>query len=455
MGLGLHGGALEVAKWLLKQQVILTITDLKTAQQLQTSITQLKKITNFKKIKFTLGKHEEEDFVQQDLIIKNPGVPRESKFLNIAKKNNIPIINEAVMFFGLYPGKIIGVTGTRGKSTTSTLLHHILKTEIKNNVLAGNIATVPMFSVLDKLKKDSLPVLELSSWHLEGLGDYEQSPHLAIVTNVLIDHLNRYKNFQDYLQAKTAIVKNQNKQDFAVLNWDNTASKSFAKFTKAQVYYFSLKNKVTGVYLKNNAFYFSNGKKEELVCKIENWHIFGQANLANAAAAICAAKLLKISNFNIAKALKSFTGVEYRFQFLGTLKNAEVFNDATASTPDATMAALEALKNKKILLIAGGEDKKLEYQKLAKLIKKLEVKILLLTGTGSNKLLTELKKLNYSKQNILDNFDSLQQVYKEAKKYLPDYDVLLFSPAAASFNMFNNEFERARLFEKLVKNDQK
>ncbi|MCB9802600.1 UDP-N-acetylmuramoyl-L-alanine--D-glutamate ligase [Candidatus Nomurabacteria bacterium] len=456
MGLGLQGGALQVALWLLKQGAQITITDLKNSQQLKSSLDQLKKHQDFKKIKFTLGKHLESDFVQQDLIIKNPGVPRESKFLKIAKDNNIPIINEAVMFFGLYPGKIIGVTGTRGKSTTSTLLHQILKTEIKDNVVAGNIATVPMFSILDKISKDSKPVLELSSWHLEDLAEYKRSPYLAIVTNVLIDHLNRYQNFAAYKQAKMAIVKNQKKTDLAILNYDNLTTKSFAKFTKAKVYYFSVKQKVPrGVYLKENSFYFCDHKKETCITAVKDWHIFGEANLSNAAAAICAAYLLKISKQNIAKACRNFKGVEYRFQPLGKLKNVEVFNDATASTPDATIAAISALENKKILLIAGGEDKELVYRDLALLIKKRKVRVVLLAGSASKKLLIELKKIKYPEENLDLNLPSLKTAFQKAKKYLNQADVLLFSPAAASFNMFANEFERAKQFSQLVKNDQK
>lgn len=455
MGLGLQGGALQVAKWLLKRKAVLTITDLKTAEQLKNSLDQLKKLPGFKTIKFRLGEHLADDFVNQDLIVQNPSVPRESKFLQIAKKNKIPLVNEAAMFFGLFAGPIIGVTGTRGKSSTSTLLHHILKTEIKNNVIAGNIATVPMFSVLDKLKTNSYPVLELSSWHLESLGAYHKSPNIAIVTNVLVDHLNRYKNFNAYKQAKSFLVKYQKNTDFAILNYDNIHTRSFAKLTKAKVYYFSLQHKVKGVYLENNNFYFNNGKKIELVTKTEGWKIFGQHNFANAAAAICAAKLLDISNKHIAEASQNFSGLEFRFQSLGKLKHAEVFNDATASTPDATIAALRALGNKNIILIAGGEDKQLDYKALASLINKsANIKLLLLAGSGSKKLLTALEQLNYNLAQNAQNIQSLELAFKKAKSFLQKADVLLFSPAASSFNMFNNEFERARLFEKLVRHDQ-
>ena len=241
MGLGLHGGALAVATWLLKQGANLTITDIKTEEQLKSSLQKLKK---YKNIQLSLGGHRLGDFIEQDLIIQNPGVPKDSVYLSIARQLKIPIVNEAVMFFGLYAGKKVAVTGTRGKSTTATLIHQLLKTEIKNNVLAGNIATTPMFAVLDKIKKDAWPVLELSSWQLENLDEYQQAPEIAVVTNVLVDHLNRYKNFNEYARAKFAITRWQTKNDSVVLNYDNKITKAMDKKTRAKVYWFSLNKKV-------------------------------------------------------------------------------------------------------------------------------------------------------------------------------------------------------------------
>ena len=153
MGLGLHGGAFQVVKWLLQRGASLTITDLKSASFLKPTLVKIKKLPRSGNITYVLGKHRLADFKNQDLIIQNPGVPPQSKYLQQARRLNIPIVNEAVMFFGVYPGKVIGITGTRGKSTITTLLHKILQTKIPSNVAAGNIATTPMFAVVDKLKK--------------------------------------------------------------------------------------------------------------------------------------------------------------------------------------------------------------------------------------------------------------------------------------------------------------
>ena len=453
MGLGLHGGGVAVATWLLRHGAQLTITDIKTAKQLRPSLDKLKKIPGYKTIKFSLGGHDKKDFVGQDLLVQNPGVPRLSPFLELARKNKIPIVNEAVMFFGLFKGPVLGVTGTRGKSTTATLIHHLLKAKIKNNVLAGNIATTPMLAVLDKLAVNSWPVLELSSWHLENLDEYHKSPKIAVVTNVLVDHLNRYKNFAQYRQAKFFITKWQTNKDQVVLNYGNIHTRSFAKKTKARVYYFSLRKRVKGSYCQNNKIYFNDGHKREKIMAISEVKIIGQHNLANVLAAVTVAKLLKVPTASIVKVLRKFSGIPYRLQYEGRYDGKDIYNDSTSTTPDAAQAALEAFAGRQVLLLAGGQDKDLDYSGLALTIKKLAKSVVLLEGTGSQKLLVALKKVKYPKGQIKAHLASLPSAWKIAKQQ-KGIDCVIFSPAAASFNMFAHEFERARAFSRLV-HDQK
>jgi len=451
MGLGLHGGALALVKWLLKQGAVLTVTDIKTKAQLKLT---LDKIKTTKKIKYTLGRHELSDFKDQDLIVQNPGVPADSKYLQYARKNKIPIVNEAVMFFGLFAGDIIGVTGTRGKSTTSSLIHAILKTEIKDNILAGNIATVPMFSILDKVKEDSWPVLELSSWHLDGMAEYRLSPNIAVVTNVLVDHLNRYKNFTAYKRSKLGNVKYQSKDDIAVLNYDNKDTKSFARKTKAKVYYFSLRHKVRGAYQKNNWLYFYDGGTPKRVMSLKNIKLLGEHNKQNILAAVAVAKILGVKNKNIAKAVNKFKGVEYRLEYKGKKNGIQIYNDSTSTTPDASIAAIEAMGDRSIVVIAGGEDKQLDYKDLAKVIKRKVNFLILLAGSGSDKLVRELRQIDFPPYKMLSGIDDLSVAYDLAQKYSSGSNrAILFSPGAASFNMFSNEFDRARQFDKLI-NDQ-
>lgn len=448
MGLGLLGGGQSVVEWFSKYGAQLTVTDLKTAEQLAPTLAKLRKLKNFSKIKFVLGRHELKDFQNQDLIVQNPGVPRNSQFLKEAKKHKIPIVNEAVLFFGLYQDNIIGVTGTRGKSTTATLIHHILKTQIKNNVLAGNISTTPMLSIADRIKAKSWPVLELSSWHLELLDEYAYSPRIGVVTNVMIDHLNRYGSFGAYRQAKLALVKHQNKTDFAVLNFDNRETLRMAKQVKSQVLFFSIKQKVRGAYQQKNNLYFNNGKKSELIAASSILKIKGEHNIANALAAIVVAKIVGISNKNIKKALSTFGGVKYRLEHLGKLQNYDVYNDATATTPDATISALQALTDRPVVLLCGGVDKELNYRALAKQIKKQVSSLVLIPGSGTDKLLKELNKIKFP-QNRLYKFDNFKAACAQVLVLRPKQkSYLLFSPAGASFNLFINEFDRARQFEK-------
>lgn len=455
MGLGLHGGALAVVKWLLKHKAILTITDIKTARQLRPTLEKIKKFPNSLNIKYRLGGHNLVDFKDQDLIVQNPGVATNSPYLLAARKNNIPIVNEAVMFFGLYPGSSIGVTGTRGKSTTASLIHKILKTEIKSNVVTGNIATNPMFEVLGKLKVKSLPVVELSSWHLERMGDYKVSPHIAVVTNVLVDHLDRYGNFYAYKKAKQNIVNFQLEDDKAVLNADNPHSYSFRKHCPGKVYFYSLKKKVKGAYIDKDNICFSKGKGRQVVMPVSDIKLPGQHNLSNVLAAITVAKIVGIKNENIIKAVRNFWGIDYRLEYKASINDLDVYNDSTSTTPDATIVAIDSFKDKNVILIAGGEDKNLDYKNLAKKIKKQVNFLLLLEGSGSQKLIKELKKINFNKKRAVFNIKSLKQAYQLAMTKSVCNNVLLFSPAAASFNMFVNEFDRARQFDSLINADKK
>ena len=318
--------------------------------------------------------------------------------------------------------------------------------------MAGNIAKVPMFSVINKIKKNSYPVIELSSWHLEGLGNYKRSPHIAIITNVLKDHLNRYSSFKEYQKAKLINIKYQNNNDYAILNADNKITLSFIKKTKAKVYLFSLKKKVKGAYLQNNIIYFNNSQ----IINIKDIKLLGKHNLENILAAIVVAKILKVSNKDIKEVLTKFKGLEYRLEYKGQFKNFSIFNDATSTTPEATIVALNSLENKAIILIAGGEDKKLDYSKLALEIKKKVKFLLLLSGTGSEKLVKELNKINYPAYQMIADINNLKQAFKLALKHgRGEESYLLFSPAAASFNMFLNEFARAKEFNKLINEKKK
>jgi UDP-N-acetylmuramoylalanine--D-glutamate ligase len=447
MGLGLHGGGLAVAKFLAKRGAIVTVTDLKTAKQLAKSIKQLRSY----KIKYVLGKHDLADFVNADMVIKNPGVHGRNKFLEAARKHKVKIETDLSLFFQLCPSnKTIGITGTKGKSTTASLVYQIIKAYKKAAILGGNIRISPL-DYLEKVKADTPVVLELSSWQLEGLKDKKISPHYALVANVLRDHLNTYKNMADYAAAKALIFKSQRPEDFIILNKDNDYTKAMAKQVKSKLGWYSLKKLPAhecGSYPENGWLVFKNNSKKEKVIAIKDVRLQGEHNLSNILAAIALTKIFGAPTAIIRKAVKNFKGIEGRLQLIREFQGVKYYNDTTATTPDAVMAALNSF-DQKVALLAGGTDKKLEFKKLAKMIKAKARVLILFEGSATDKLVKELRKINYNENLVF--VESMKEAFKQAKYILQKGDVFLLSPGAASFGLFINEFDRGDQFNEAVK----
>ncbi len=439
MGLGLLGGGVAAAKFFCKQGAKVLVTDLKTRKELKDSVKKLNHV------RFVLGKHRKEDFIDADLIIRNPGVPRESKYLRIAKDNNIPVKTDIDIFFDLCPSTIIGITGTKGKSTVATLIYLFLKKKYSKTFLAGNIGVSPL-ALLNKIDKKSKVILELSSFELE---DLKKSPSIAVITALFPDHLDRYKNFREYVNAKKSIFKYQNKNDILVLNKDDETKKLCSE-AKSKVRFFT-PLEVTDTKKKHKAHGPLTRFKD-----------------SNAAAAVLVAELFKISEKDIKKVLSNFKGVPHRQEFVVEKKGIKYFNDTTATNPNAVIFAIETFRKRfpksKIVLIAGGEDKKLNYRSLARNIKHDVDYVVLLPGTGSNKLKKDLSRFYPVK--------SMKQAVKKASYLAQKGDIVLLSPGAASFtplevrrtkkkhkahkpltgfNLFENEFDRGNQFVKAVK----
>ncbi len=446
MGLGLHGGGLSVTKFLAKQGAKVTVTDLKNKKQLESSINKLK---NFD-IKYVLGRHNLADFRNADMIIKNPGVPRNSRYLKEARKNKIPIETDLSLFFKLCPSEnIIGITGTKGKSTATTLIYKILRNYRKDTVIGGNIRISPL-EFLDKIKKDTPVVLELSSWQLEGLAEHRLSPKYALVTNLLRDHLNTYKGMSDYIQAKKLIFKFQKSDDFLILNHDNEITKKIANEAKSKIYWFTkykLSSKEQGSFIKDDWIIFKDQKKENKIIKVKDIKLPGEHNLANVLAAISLTKVYGVPEAKIKKTVSQFKGIEGRLELIRKYKGIKYYNDTTATAPDAVIAALK-LFDQPVVLLAGGTDKKLQFKELAQAIKNNVKALILFEGSASEKLAKELRKINFDKTIVFA--DSMSEAFKQAKYILEKGDVFILSPGAASFGMFINEFDRGEQFKKEV-----
>lgn len=450
MGLGLHGGGVGTARFFAKSGAKVIVTDLKNSQDLKESVAALKGLP----VKFVLGQHRAEDFSNVDMVIKNPAVPGNAKSLQIARENKIPIETDVGIFFDLCPAPIIGVTGTRGKSTTAALIHESLKLVNKNAVLAGNIR-ISVLDVLPKIKKDSIVVLELSSWQLEGLPAHKKSPRIAVVTNIMKDHLNRYKSMDEYIEAKKNIFRFQGKNDFLILNYDDPIVREFAKTAKAKIYYYGM-NKMSeldsgykiGAWQKQNNIVF--GEQGEEILPISDIKLIGNHNLYNILAAITVGVISGVSVKFIRKAISGFMGLEGRLQLIRKIKGASYINDTASTTPDATIAAINSFSDKNIVLIAGGTDKNLDYKELVDvLVSSKQIKrLILLPGTATDKLVKELNTRNYLFNLV--NVDSMQAAVKHGYDVAEQYDVVMLSPGAASFGLFQNEFDRGRQFNQNV-----
>lgn len=425
MGLGLLGQGLAVTRFLVDRGAKVTVTDLKSKKELLPTLKKLKGLP----LRYVFGGHKKEDFTGADLIIRNPAVPLDSKYLQIARTQGIPIEMEIGLFFQACPAsreKIIGVTGTRGKTTTTLLIGEILKAAGFKVAVGGNITEAAALSLLPKITLQSFVVLELSSWQLEGLESLRLSPHIAVFTNIFPDHLNRYSSMEDYIGAKKPIFKYQSEDDFLVLNFDNKAVFRLGEEAESKVCYFSA---------------------SELPRKIRRQlKLRGRHNLENVAAAMKVGEILGLDKAVVEKTVISFKGVEHRLEFVREVGGIKFYNDTAATIPEATMAALESF-TEPVVLICGGADKNLDFSSLGKAIKSSTVKgVVLLEGSATAKMAAVIDE-----NLVRGRFNVFKKAIKRAEETAGSGDVVLLSPACASFGMFVNEFDRGEQFKEEVR----
>ncbi|MGB2580193.1 MAG: UDP-N-acetylmuramoyl-L-alanine--D-glutamate ligase [Minisyncoccia bacterium] len=430
LGLGLLGRGVNVAKFLADLGAELTITDLKTAEILAPSLKQLAK---YKNIRYVLGEHKLEDFKNCDMVIKSAGVPLDSPYIAEAKKNKIPVEMDASLFAKFTPATIVGVTGTRGKSTVTHLLEHILTSAYPKHVfVGGNVRGMATLPLLKKTKIGDIVILELDSWQLQGFGDAKLSPHVSVFTNFLNDHLNYYKgDMQKYFEDKANIFKYQNDDEVLVLG-EQAVKEIKARFKG------TIKSDVL-VAMKS------------IVPKAWKIKIPGEHNRANIACAILVCQELDVPAKAIKDGVESFLGVPGRLELVRNVRGVKYVNDTTATTPDGNRAALEALSDKKkknIVLIAGGADKNLDYSDMAKLVHKTVKGLVLIEGAATEKLLSLIPKRTSYPVYIVGN---MRNAVEASRDFAQKGDTVLLSPGAASFGVFKNEFDRGDQFIKLVK----
>ena len=453
MGLGLNQGGLGITLFLAKAGAQLVVTDLKTKEELMPS---LEKLVQYCNIKYVLGRHLEENFINIDMVIQNPAVPHNSRYLKIARKHKIPIKTDLEFFFQLCPSQnIIAVAGTKGKSTVSQLIYQIFKKAQKDTVLAGNIG-ISALDILEKINSQTWVILEISTWQMEGIKGYKFKPLTAVLTNILPDHLDRYSSFKKYVQAEKLVFKYQNSNDNLIVNFDNHETLQVKKEAKSKIYWFSCQENVEpGCYLEKDKVVFQCKNQKKSIFNISNIFLPGSHNLENILAASVAGIIHKIPERIISEVMQNFSGVPYRLEFIREFMEIKFYNDTCATTPEATIAALESFFKRSIILILGGKDKKLKYDNLGEIIGKNKniKKIILLQNPAydaSIKILSSLTK-HVSLEKIIIVSCLLDGVKAALQEALPN-DIVLLSPAAASFGMFKNEFDRGDEFNKIVKN---
>lgn len=451
VGLGILGGGEALAKFLISQKTKLTITDLKNKNELRHVLQKFKD----QKIKFILGKHRESDFKNNDIIIFNPAVSIFSPWVKVAKKYKKSIENDLTLFLKFLAiekpeSDYIAITGTRGKTTVATWINYFLE----KSVLGGNMPSCGFFKIIKK--KTRLFILEISSFQLEFMRSSLKPPKIAVINNLYIDHLNRYRTFKNYIKEKSKIFLNQIKRDSLVLNADNKYSKDFLKYKpKSRIYYFSLKSlpkNKNGLFLDNSNIYFQENGRKKFICSIQNLANHQKSNLL---ASLLASYLYQHNWKQLVRRIKNLPPIPFRQESIFENKNFQIVNDTAATSPEGAMAALDRFKKDKnnLILIIGGTDKMLEFKELADKIKKYIKRnnLFLLNGSATQKLISELKKIKYFKKEYeLNLFENLTDILLNIKKNTKN-GIVLFSPASASFEKFKNEFDRGKKFNHLTK----
>lgn len=419
MGLGLLGRGIGDTEFLARYGANLTVTDKKSKDDLHASLAAL----SSHNINFVLGEHRLDDFENQDFILKAAGVPYDSEFVLHAQNKKVPVYMSAALISKIIMEQlplvtIIGITGTRGKSTTTNLIAHILKENGLHVHMGGNVRGVANLPILEEIEDGDYLVLELDSWQLQGFGDLKISPHIAVFTSFLDDHMNYYKNDKElYFKDKANIYRNQNEYDVLIAS--------------AQA----------GEEIKRR-----DHKQEIIIPDAEDLEIalIGDHNKTAAMLAYEVGTQCGLDDEGIRSALKSFKAVEGRLEDKGIYQGVRVFNDNNGTTGDATIAALNAIKerfNTKPILIMGGSDKGLPLNELEKVISSTTKEVVYLKGTGTDRL-TLPKKYEFEELK-----DCLNQAFSLAK----EGDVILYSPAFASFSQyFNNEYEKNDEFVRVL-----
>ena len=442
LGLGVEG--LATYKFLRKlfPKKIIGLADKLQLHQLNTKLGKL--IKQDKYVKLHLGSKYLKNISSYNIIIKSPGIPYNQEISKISKQ--VEITSQTKIFFNNCTANIIGITGTKGKGTTTSLIYHIFKIAKKSVFLAGNIGT-PMLPLLSKLKKDDLVILELSSHQLQNLN---QSPNTAVYLNFFTEHLDHFSNTKEYARSKSNITKYQSSKNWLVYNVDDPEVQKIAAQSKAKKISYSLKGTETDIYIKNNYIYYQTSP----ITPITKIPLIGRFNLANVMAAVGISKIYDIDDKTICSAIKIFKNLPHRLELVGNFNGISFYNDSQGTHPRAVIAALKSMPKVSTLICGGYDRGGVSYKQLGKaLAKKKNVQTLIFFPTTGQLIWKAVKKNLSNSPNPPKHFfvDNMKDAVKLAYQHTPKNKICLLSPASASFGIFKNYTDRGNQYKKLVR----
>ena len=440
VGLGKSGVA--SALFLKEHGARVTVSDTKSGDDLRNEIPTLLDHG----ITVETGGHGERTFRGQDLIVVSPGVPVDAPPLVQARALGEVVIGEIELAARFLPGPIVAITGSNGKTTTTTLTGEILAAAGLPTLVGGNIGT-PAISLAERAKPESVVVLEVSSFQLETIQSFH--PKVAVVLNVTADHLDRHRTLEAYVDAKARIFENQGSEDFVVLNADDPTCVAMARRTRAQVFWFSRQKEVKqGAWVSDGTILFRDGSGSQQAAQCEVMQVSeiplkGAHNLENVLAAVSAGMLMGCAPEKIRQAVRDFKAVEHRLEFVSTIRGVDYYNDSKATNVDATIKALESFPAN-IHLILGGKDKGSDYSALNNLLRQ-RVKRVYTIGAAAAKIESQVKDVEVVRAETLEN------ALRKANAVAEPGDVVLLAPACASFDQFKNYEQRGQVFKEIVR----
>ena len=444
--IGLGTSNMPLVDYFYQKLSNVTVFDERNIEEIPQEI--INKIKTYK-LEASFGKDYLTNLQNFDVIIRSPSCLPTVEALANEEKRGALVTTEIELFMKMCPCQMIGVTGSDGKTTTTTLISEILKQAGFRVHCGGNIG-VPLFTKLNEVLPDDKAVLELSSFQLMGV---DVSPDIAIITNITPNHLNVHKDYEEYIDAKKNIFKYQTEKGILILNYDNEITRNCYNEAKGKVIYFSSKEKLKDGYIfdENTIKKCEDGLRKHIL-KVDDIKLKGIHNFENICAALAATEGL-VSEETSLKTISEFNGVEHRIEFVREIDGAKWYNDSASSTPSRTISGLNAFKENDIILIAGGADKNLDYAPIAKPILD-KVEILILMGETSEKIFNAVKEEAEKQNKQIKTYmaRNLEDAVLLAKKYSRPGKIVLFSPASTSFDMFKNMYDRGNKFKQIITN---